>query len=45
VEDGAEGLVFGNSFDQADWAEARVTLADGRTIWLGDLPTDRCALP
>jgi alpha-galactosidase len=26
------------SCDQADWAEARVTLADGSTLWLSDLP-------
>ena len=24
--------------DQADWADAKVTLADGREVWLGDLP-------
>lgn len=24
--------------DQADWAEAKITLADGKTIWLADLP-------
>jgi len=29
--DGSEG-------DQADWAEAKVTLNDGREIWLADLP-------
>ena len=39
VEDGGGGVVFGNHFDQADWADARVTLADGKTVWLGDLPT------
>ena len=39
VQDGGGGVVFGNHFDQADWAEARVTLADGKTVWLGDLPT------
>ncbi len=26
------------AWDQADWAEARVTLADGSAVWLGDLP-------
>jgi alpha-galactosidase len=26
------------TWDQADWAEARVTLADGSTLWLSDLP-------
>jgi alpha-galactosidase len=25
-------------WDQADWAEAQVTLADGSTLWLSDLP-------
>jgi alpha-galactosidase len=25
-------------WDQADWAEARVTLSDGRSLWLADLP-------
>jgi alpha-galactosidase len=34
VEDGGDGI----SCDQADWAEARVRLADGRQIWLGELP-------
>jgi len=28
----------GTEWDQADWAEARVTLADGSTVWLADLP-------
>ena len=28
----------GISCDQADWAEAKVTLQDGREIWLADLP-------
>src|SRR5208283_786585 len=45
VEDGGGGVVFGNSFDQADWAEARVTLADGRAVWLGDLPTGPLRAP
>ncbi|MGJ5818915.1 alpha-galactosidase [Paludibaculum fermentans] len=25
-------------WDQLDWAEARITLADGSTVWLADLP-------
>ena len=29
---------LGISCDQSDWADARVTLQDGREIWLGDLP-------
>jgi alpha-galactosidase len=28
----------GIACDQADWAEAKVTLQDGRSIWLADLP-------
>ncbi len=28
----------GISCDQADWAEAKVTLKDGRELWLADLP-------
>ena len=43
--EGAEELVLevgdagdGIGWDQADWAEARVELADGSTVWLGDLP-------
>ena len=34
VGDGGDGI----SCDQADWAEAKATLADGREIWLADLP-------
>ncbi len=34
VDDGGDGI----SCDQADWAEARVTLEDGRQFWLADLP-------
>ena len=45
VEDGGGGTVFGNDFNQADWAEARVVLVDGRTIWLGDLPTGPLRAP
>ena len=34
------------SCDQADWADARVELADGQTVWLGDLPLlDRREVP
>src|SRR5512133_2645947 len=28
----------GIGWDQSDWADARVTLVDGRTLWLGDMP-------
>ena len=34
VGDGGDGI----SCDQADWADANVTLADGKSLWLGDLP-------
>ena len=34
VSDGGDGI----SCDQADWADARVVLANGETVWLGDLP-------
>lgn len=34
VDDGGDGI----SCDQADWADAKVTLADGKTVWLGELP-------
>jgi hypothetical protein len=34
VGDGGDGI----SCDQADWVDAKVVLADGRVVWLGDLP-------
>ena len=34
VGDGGDGV----SSDQSDWAEAKVVLADGKELWLGDLP-------
>ena len=34
VSDAGDGI----SCDQADWADARAVLADGCTVWLGDLP-------
>ncbi len=34
ISDGGDGI----SCDQADWAEAEVVLADGKTLRLGDLP-------
>ncbi len=34
VEETPDGIAS----DQADWAQARVTLDDGRELWLGDLP-------
>ena len=42
VADGGDGI----GCDQADWADARVELADGQTVWLGDLPlVDSSAAP
>ena len=34
ISDAGDGIAC----DQSDWAEARVVLADGRELWLGDLP-------
>jgi alpha-galactosidase len=34
VGDAGDGI----SCDQADWADAKVVLSDGRELWLGDLP-------
>ena len=34
IGDGGDGI----SCDQSDWVEAKVALADGRELWLGDLP-------
>jgi len=34
VGDAGDGI----GWDQADWADARVELADGKMVWLGDLP-------
>jgi alpha-galactosidase len=34
VGDGGDGI----SCDQSDWADAKVLLADGREVWLGDMP-------
>ena len=34
VGDGGDGIAC----DQSDWADAKVVLADGRELWLGDLP-------
>ncbi|NUM56271.1 MAG: NPCBM/NEW2 domain-containing protein [Candidatus Hydrogenedentes bacterium] len=36
VGDAQDGI----SCDQADWADARVTLIDGSDVWLGDLPIE-----
>lgn len=34
ISDAGDGI----SCDQSDWADARVVLADGRELWLADLP-------
>jgi hypothetical protein len=34
VSDAGDGIAC----DQSDWAEAKITLADGKELWLGDLP-------
>ena len=34
VGDGGDGVAS----DQADWVDAKVVLADGKTVWLGELP-------
>lgn len=39
VSDGGDGI----SCDQADWADAKVTLADGAEVWLGELPIESAA--
>ena len=39
LTDAGGGTVEGVDFNQVDWAEARVTLANGSIVWLGDLPT------
>lgn len=37
VGDGGDGI----SCDQADWADAQITLANGQTVWLDELPVAR----
>jgi len=37
VADGGDGIAC----DQADWAEAKVVLADGGTVWLGDMAAEQ----
>ena len=41
VFDGGDGV----SADQADWADAKATLADGSEVWLGDLSTTLAEAP
>lgn len=40
ISDAGDGI----SCDQSDWADARVTLADGSTLWLADLPIKKSAI-
>jgi alpha-galactosidase len=35
---GEHSRTYQAEWDQADWADARITLADGKIIWLADLP-------
>jgi len=45
VGDGGDGI----SCDQSDWADAKVVLANGKEVWIGDLPfvdpTEKGGLP
>lgn len=41
VEETADGIAC----DQADWVDAKVTLKDGREVWLADLPLDESSGP
>ena len=38
AQDAGGGIVERVDFNQADWADARVELLNGETIWLADLP-------
>jgi hypothetical protein len=38
LEGRPEGIVQHVNFNQADWADARVTLSDGEVVHLGDMP-------
>jgi alpha-galactosidase len=39
IGDGGDGI----SCDQADWADAQVTLQDGQRLWLGEMPIQSAA--
>jgi len=39
MTDAGGGVVERVDFNQADWADARVELRNGQTVWLGELPT------
>ena len=38
LQDAGGGIVEHVDFNQADWADARVTMENGETVWLGDMP-------
>ena len=38
LEGQPDGIVQRVDFNQADWADARITMANGETVWLGELP-------
>ena len=38
MRDAGQGVVERVDFNQADWADAKVELENGQTIWVGDLP-------
>ncbi len=43
--EGTRGLTYQAEWDQADWAEARITMADGSKVRLEDLPVGPLAGP
>lgn len=43
--EGKKGLTHQAEWDQADWGDARIRLADGRSLWLADLPVGPLAGP
>jgi alpha-galactosidase len=43
--EGKKGLTHQAEWDQADWGDARIRLADGRVLWLADLPVGPLAGP
>lgn len=42
---GERPLAYQDEWDQADWADARVTLASGKVLWLADLPVGPLPTP
>jgi alpha-galactosidase len=43
--EGKKGLTHQAEWDQADWGDARIRLADGSSLWLADLPVGPLAGP